>query len=707
MAPDRRRRVSPLAWVLFALVPLLLSGPTVSAQAVSGPPLPAVSLGQLRNGDNILSGHVFSATYYFPGPGPFTVGPDNWLDFDFGGSDRLDTGLQGTLYWNNQPLQDFVTTSSTEQRLTVELPQGSVNPDGNRLDVQASAYSTSTSSDCRPVPNLRLTVFDTTQVRYDVANATRIQQTATADLALLPGPFVDPTKLYAPPVHVVVPANPSSGVLSDVSTVVAELGQADAAHAPSIAMQQDTGELSPDFLDNSNVLFVGPISDLPTLGSVPLAAQRDPNGQILGSDGLAIGDDVGVVAESVSPWNNALLVLTATGETEAGVHRAAQTLGNRLGIQSLSGQVSFIPNVVQPTAPSDASPEQTFTLASLGQDDAVVTGTEADHHVSYTFSAGRGDTDMIFNLVASASPLVDPRLSSMRVSIDNSPLTAIDLTGLDSTSGSIPINLPAPLLRPGENTLGLDLTLYRTQSCAGQSDDDASIDVKNTSSFQFGAINPAASGRPTTLASYPYPFLDNGAVGESLIVVPDTGYETRLGQLQASFGGITNTDAVGIPVVRASDLTDAQRAGSDLILMGLPSDNATLAQINDTLPLQVDGQQRTVHSPTLSLAVTDTSPLGVLNVLPSPWSSGRTILILTGTEPDGVDLALAALSQGNLDGNAALVSAANPQSRLAGTLATPVPLDLGFVIPQRLQITTYGVPSGPSPSGGAAGVPTS
>lgn len=695
MRPDRPRPPAALLRALLVVVPLLLSVPTVSAQGVSGPPLPSVSLGELFNGDNILNGRIVSATYFFPGPGPFTVGPDNWLDFDYGGADVLSSASTASLFWNGQPLQDFVVNSSDEKRLTVKLPQGKINPDVNRLELQARLFP---SQDyCATIPALRLTVFNTTQVRYDVGSSQRIQQTATADLGQLPRPFVDPSLPRVTPLHVIVPANPSSDLLSDLSTITAELGQAAGVHSPSVTVQQD-GQVSPDSLSNANVLFVGPESDLPTLNSVPIAAQRDQDGHFLAQDGTPVTDDEGVVAETVSPWNSSLLVLAATGATEAAVHRAAQTLGSRISMQSLRGQTAFISHVAQSPDTSTGSSTSPVTLAQLGNDDETVTGP-GDHHLSYTFDAGRGGTDMIFNLVFSHSPLMDATRSSLRVSLNDSPISATDFSSVDPTAASLSFRLPAAILHAGPNLLAVDTTLYLRAmdgTCTSEPDEQAWTVVRNTSSFQFAAAaNAPATPSAVTLASYPYPFIQDGALAQPLIVIPDNGDETRLARLQASLGRVTTTDAVGIPVVHASELTDAQRAGSDLILLGLPSDNSALAQINDSLPIQIDEQQRTVHSSTLSLAVKDTSPLGVLNVVPSPWSSSHAILTVTGTATEGIDLALAALNQGNLDGNAALVSAAKTQNATDGAVPTSVPLNLGSPLPQQLQTTTYHVPSAP------------
>ncbi|MDE3077863.1 MAG: hypothetical protein KGJ86_20770, partial [Chloroflexota bacterium] len=120
-------------------------------------------------------------------------------------------------------------------------------------------------------------------------------------------------------------------------------------------------------------------------------------------------------------------------------------------------------------------------------------------------------------------------------------------------------------------------------------------------------------------------------------------------------------------------------ADANIVLWGSPAENPLLAQISDYLPLTVsrDESRRFVFGGNLQVSVQGTARLGVLQEIASPWTSGRRVLVVSGTSPDNLSLAVGGLEQPNLSDNLALVSLA--------PAATPTPGQNG----PRLSVTTY------------------
>jgi hypothetical protein len=297
-------------------------------------------------------------------------------------------------------------------------------------------------------------------------------------------------------------------------------------------------------------------------------------------------------------------------------------------------------------------------------------------------------------VVLSHSPLLDRQRSSMRILLNGTPVTSTSLKDISPTRGSVKVDLPASSLRAGTNSVGIELTFYlprfdERQTCASTPNEQAWAVVHADSGFQ-----PPAGGAPTTdvatLANYPFPFVRNGLLDQTLIVMSeslrDGGAFVRL---CVDLGRAARGSALLPKVIKASEFSEAMAANKDVIVWGLPEDNPVLGLLGGRLPIQVDGTERLVLSRDLQLSVRDASKLGVMQQVGSPWTPGRSVLAVTGTSAEGLPLAVEALRQGNLQGNAALVSRAELQPAPANRAATPVPLVLGASRPEPLQVSTY------------------
>lgn len=680
----------------------------------SASPLDVVPLVRLGFPDTTLRGRRVSTEIFVPGPGEFVPGEENWLDLDYVASELLATDSVMTVVWNGLPIDDrSLGGAAGRQRVSIRVPKDRIDPDVNRLQILATLRLALGGCIEDDNPGRHLTVLNTTQVRYAFVDREPRPQPVRPDLARYPEPFYQANAAQPPPVLFVLPDQPSSSELTALVRVAAQLGQLAGGRGIRLQVAQEGQLPSASELSRAHLVFVGRLSNLPTLSrlSVPIGLQRDAAGQYLDANGQVIGSGVGLLFEAASPWNPGRMALAVTGQDDPALERAALAVASRAGIRALRGSFALIPEA---TPARDApTGNQLLQLADLGRADETVTGI-GDHALTFSVDglgqAGRASVP--FNLVVSHSPLLDRARSSVRVTLNGVPLGASSFQALAPSRGALRLTLPAASLRPGANTLGVQfsLALARTedQLCAPVPAEQAWAVLHADSAFETGAAVANGPTGEVTLAHYPYPFVRKGGLGELLMVVPtslDTTLEPLV-RLAADLGRASRADVLMPRAVRADEfaLDSALATEYDVVLMGLAPQVPLLAQLGGRLPVQVNPNERRLDlSRELTLAVRDSTELGVIQSVGSPWSATRQLLVVTATSANGLPLAVEALRQGNLTGTVALVSRREPLPEMPGRTPTPERLAVGGPLPEPLQVSTFSLRPRIEPPGNESG----
>jgi Bacterial cellulose synthase subunit len=656
-------------------------------------PLDQVGLASLGYQDQTLRGRLVSTDYFVPGPGNYALNDDNWIDLSFRPSDLLSEQSVMTVLWNGVPLQEVALQPSSDiTRLAIQIPSQRVDPGVNRLQVQAALQIR--NEDCvEENPARTLTIFNTSDVRYGYRDREPIALPINPDLARYPAPFSTQNDPQPATVRVVVPPNPSSSELTAAVRVVTQLGQSAGTRGLPLQLSTDDGQID---ASAEHLIFVGRDENLPSLAQVPNppgGVRRTEDGSYVDDAGQPVPSGTGVVFEVRSPWNPARAALVVSGADDQAVERAASVVSGREGIRALHGQSALV-SEIQPPAVSSSGPTPTL-LSDLGRSDDTIAGV-GEHAISFSIEAASlaGSSSLPLDLDTSHSPLLDSARSSFRVVLNGAPVATTSFRDLPASRGHTRVDLPAAALKPGSNTLSIefDLSLPRLddQQCARIPTEQAWA-VLHADSALVPTDTPGNAG-DVTLASYPFPFVRAGRIDTSLFVLPnDLGDGTALLRLVADLGRATRASVLAPRAVRASEFDATMAADSDVIVWGLPDANPVLGRLGDRLPIQVDQTgRRLVLSRDLTLAVRDASRLGVVEEVASPWSgTGHEVLAVSATSAADLTLAVDALRQGSLTGNAALASRAVPQSVIAGRTPTPEPLVLGGPPPEPLEVSTF------------------
>jgi hypothetical protein len=339
----------------------------------------------------------------------------------------------------------------------------------------------------------------------------------------------------------------------------------------------------------------------------------------------------------------------------------------------MQGPVAVVLELL-PLSKADVANEATMTLASLGYQDEVAYGALAREFI-YDFNlpfAWRLEEAPFFVLKFAHADVVDPYQSLLDIKLNGLPIGSTLLDKSNANSGELTVNLPANQLRAGRNRLqiGVKMHLANVGSCTAATDQRAWTVLSNESEI-FLPYNPL--NVPPNLKLLPYPFSQNTGFDQTLIVLPDQFDPSVLNdlvQIAGNLGSASQIEFITAHVAFATSVDEAAKAAYHMIVLGRPTENSLLQEVNEVLPHPFEAKSDILKPLVVDSVAFLPDPnrdAGLLEVIISPWNENNSLLAITGTTDAGVDMALQTfLGKTNLlEGNLAVVEP-NPDP-LAGT----------------------------------------
>jgi hypothetical protein len=473
-----------------------------------------------------------------------------------------------------------------------------------------------------------------------------------ADLGLYPFPFAEQSVVEIP-VAIVLPDEPTSEDLSIAASIAAGLGKFSQGNINLTAVL--ASELDVTTRADSHLIVVGQPETNSLLEQLSLPLPLDET---------TLKPGQGMLAEIVSPWNEFRLVLVAAGLDYEGLAKAGQALNRQAHFLGMRGPAAIILDVL-PLSETETTFTASTTLASMGFEDEVFQGRGIKKsYVDFYLPLGWNLEDLPFLMLKFIhADSLDPHDSVIDIYLNRVPIGSTLLNADNATQGELTVTMPAHLLRTGRNRLEMqvELNLFNDDLCDGLDLDRAWAVIRSDSELflPYSAIDIRAD-----LNSFPHPFSRLAGFNQTLFVLPDEPSSldfSDLIRLVAQMGTASNqTESISVHVTYASEVDETQRALSHLVLLGRPTENKLLAEINDQLP-----QPFVPGSDLLqSLAVDDVALLpdpdrdaGLLQLIASPWNEEYSLLAISGTTDGGVKLAYQALRDqaAALQGNLAVV----------------------------------------------------
>jgi len=539
---------------------------------------------------------------------------------------------------------------------------------------------------------------------YDIRAIVVIKPTSTFKLPLeasspelnlsrLPAPFYLRNALLPDRTLLVVPNEPDMKELQAALDVMSGLGSlvGDTFDLGMVTV----GELTDDVLASSNLIFIGRPEQFDLLGGIkfPLAVENKQFPNL-----PAESETDGVIELALSPWNESKVVLLVSGNSSDAVVKAAQAISSGKILVYEDPALAYVADV---QLLSDALPViEDFTLQGLGYKTETLSGVGVNS-VQYLFNASKeqlNTKDAYLDLLYYHSGLLDYGFSSFTVELNNQVIASTAFSKETEQLTTLQLKIPPGVLRFGENRLTVSSKMLATTSCDVTGFSDPWLTISDQTNIHLPAAIAANSDSASLLdlKSYPSLFMTHSDLGDVAFVLPKSSPTTWkiAAQIAYNLGRTANPLISNLEVVYADDIPQQVLNENSLIIIGKSSTVPLLSQINDRLPAPFDLESDTASESQMQVVyrIPNGMSVGYLELLSSPYSAEKPILVLAGNSDDGVVLAGNAILQNELSSQLTGVFAVTNGTQVAtGNASSPFSA-VGTLVPAAAAVVTTPVP---------------
>ncbi len=518
--------------------------------------------------------------------------------------------------------------------------------------------------DCDP------STFSQTTVAVSSAsylNFPYIEQSAMADLSLLPRPIYQKDSIHPVNAFLVVPDLPSAQELQAAMIVSAGFGRmTDGLQSLTLLT---VSQFTEDIRADSNVVFVGTSSALPLLQSAVL-----PVSLVNGSFGLdGIQPEDGIIQIATSPWNFGRSVLVLSGNSDEGVLKAAKAFSTGV-LQTGEDPSLAVVAEVNPSNDSglgnssDLLPQINRTFSDLGYDLITVSGVGlGEIIVEFYISPGLiiGE-DSYLDLTFNNSSLADYNNSGISVLLNNHIIGDARLSDQTAASVTQRIRIPKSVVVPGINQIRIQAYLATPSLCSAV-DKNLWLTVMPESLLHLPLVaEPIGNLDLVDLSVYPYPFINIPTLSDTAFILSKSPASWAVAsQIASNLGSLAKGTIIDLEMAFDGQIPDEVRKNNDLIIVGMPSDLQIITELNSSLPgpFEAGGNSTVIRNQQILYRFSSDLDLGYLELLDAPWDNAHTVLAVVGNSENGVKLAGGALVdtllRNRLRGNFALINGAN------------------------------------------------
>ena len=284
-------------------------------------------------------------------------------------------------------------------------------------------------------------------------------------------------------------------------------------------------------------------------------------------------------------------------------------------------------------------PPGTLTLAALGMEDITITGLNNSVSVYFPLPSNwlRRNPAQV-TLVYQASPLLDNERTSVTISANNLPITSIHPVA-DSQEHTVGFDVPPDRLNTEYLELRFDVRLFLAGdiNCPEADNPGQWVTVRNTTKIQLVVDENIFT---PTLAELPAAIVVQNPIGAQpgvIFVLPDDFDASDLTvatRIAARLGRETGSGIFPFQARTASSITDLERTQANLVVVGLPEKNKMIEVVSPALPVYLNENE--FETPTGGKIAGSTAVIQIFNSL---WNPAYKILLVSGTDQAGLDLA--------------------------------------------------------------------
>ena len=449
------------------------------------------------------------------------------------------------------------------------------------------------------------------------------------DLALYPVPFFE--RGFEPSVvYFVLSDSPTSDDMTVAATISAGLGRYSDGE---IQLRSVTpSELTSEILDNYNLIVMGWPEANTFLSQLPLP---------LSLERADVADDHGVLQEIVSPWNPRRMVLTVTGKSYEGVFKAGGALNRQMLFPSFKGPVAIVEELLDPPEDEAETLETDRTFEDLGYGDEVVYGTRPTIERFYFGLPGawQMSEDPSLKLFFTHSDILTNTMSTLDVHLNGVPIGGTLLDHSNSKDGLLEVELLSWLLQSGSNRIEVvvDMSTGRDECLYWTSDQVWTVISRNSTLHLSYEPQPVE----LDLANLFLPLTGEPDLSDTYIEFPETVNQVErdiLLNLAARLGAAARGNYLALKLGRTNDLSPDLKQTHHIVAIGRPSTNPLIREVNDFLPqpfLPGSDEPLQIRNPAV-ISFDSQRSIGFVQLAASPWNPDKALLVVTGTDSEGV-----------------------------------------------------------------------
>ena len=599
-----------------------------------------------------LQGLISSQTLNIPIPQSWLIGEGNWLEIKVRTSPLLDSKRSSmTIALNGLQLSSNDLTSTPRAKRRILIPANMFTQGNNILTFTGTLYLPDD-----PQTNCQNWDDPSRWVAIDpggLLHLTFERQDVQPDLSHFPQALIEPLERYLPDqakrqTLVVLPENSTEDDLTSLSTISYELGSHAGLNNDWVPEIVNGSQLNTRNISNRNIIFIG---------TIPHEFQDRAN------------NDKDYVALFPSPWGIGNAVMLIGDQNRQDGFTPASVFSDRTKSILLQGDIAYVDRTPLP----EPSPfKNMVSFEELGYLDRTVKGIGQQNliyslYVPYDIEPA----SVKLNLELGYSAGLDILNSTFTVYLNGFSIAGILPTERSSTGEPIAVGLPAKRFRKGINFIRLAFDLHVPYSSCERALETVWATVLNSSTLEIRYRNRTPI---PSLKNFPLPFSDYPGF---TYVIPDHYDQKQLeyvSRLSFMLGASSYQPNRPPEVMTAGNFAKANKKVDypNVILIGLPLENSAIRSTNDLLPqpfIKDENSLQEGYGVYLPTSYTEAS-LGLMQIMPSPWVKGGTVLVLTGNDKQGLEWAWNVLLnpslRSNFAGNLMVVGSANRSVSSAG-----------------------------------------
>lgn len=527
---------------------------------------------------------------------------------------------------------------SKEQSWDIDLPLTQLSLDWQALTF--SAYLSSAKNLCNP--NIWIYISPQSSVTL-----TTLALPFKGTLNQLPYPFIDPGSMNPVPVLLLLSKGYTHQDIFSLLHIALQLGRL--AGDNKLNLSTDVISESVEKQKENNLILIGTSDHLFKESELQLDIFSHTD-----EVNNALNKESGVLLLNQSPFNPIFGLLTLTGISDTALQKAVSAFLTPEFITLASGQIAVIDTIqINPTM-SSVSDGYRSSFKELGYSDQSVSGL-GRHKLTYDIPL---PNDRVPNFAHVKTFVTTPAIPG-----NNNLQMTLLVNGLKQSSfwftqehSVWQTNINSEALKPGINRLDylIDLHLEHEQ-CSRENYDEVWATIYSQTQFQSSFFN-----------SFPLAMLNQLSVPfNSEITVVLSEHLTKedlnnLVQLFFKFGQLFQHYPVHFNFRISNQVDEDFIRNNNILLIGTPSNNPWVKWALDYMPVQFDNNLRMLKLPQKKLEVSGSHSTGLLELMPSPWSEGHAIFLISGDNGPALSWAINVLisdkKRMSLNGNIAIIN---------------------------------------------------